>query len=68
MNREALLKLGNEDLIALILAQADVIARQSDQISSLLKRVEELESRLGKPPKTPDNSSVPPSKASCSGL
>jgi len=40
---------------ALILAQAEMIA-------SLTKRIEELESRLGLPPKTPDNSSKPPSQ------
>lgn len=31
-------------------------------ILALLKRIEELEARLGGPPKTPDNSSVPPSR------
>lgn len=40
---------------ALILAQAEMIA-------SLTKRIEELEARLGLPPKTPDNSSKPPSQ------
>jgi len=39
---------------ALILAQAEMIA-------SLTKRIAELEARLGLPPKTPDNSSKPPS-------
>jgi transposase len=40
---------------ALIVAQAELIA-------SLMKRIEELEARLGLPPKTPDNSSTPPSR------
>jgi transposase len=62
MNREALSQLSKDDLIALDLAQAEVIARQSAQIEALAKRVEELEAKLGKPPKTPDNSSVPPSQ------
>jgi transposase len=31
-------------------------------ILALLKRIEDLEARLGQPPKTPDNSSVPPSR------
>lgn len=62
MNRDALSHLSKDDLIALILAQADVIARQTVQIEALTKRVEELEAKLGKPPKTPDNSSVPPSR------
>jgi transposase len=39
----------------LILAQAEMIARLS-------KRIEELEAKLGQPPRTPDNSSLPPSR------
>ena len=62
MNRDALFQLSKDDLIALTLAQADVIARQGAQIEGLSKRVEDLEAKLGKPPKTPDNSSVPPSQ------
>jgi transposase len=55
MNRDALDRLSKEDLIALVLAQAA-------QIEALAQRVADLEARLGQPPKTPDNSSVPPSK------
>ena len=55
MTRDALERLSREDLIALILAQAA-------QIEALTKRVAELEAKLGQPPKTPDNSSVPPSQ------
>ncbi len=62
MNRDALSRLSQDDLIALVLAQADVIARQTAHIESLAKRVEALEAKRGKPPKTPDNSSVPPSQ------
>jgi hypothetical protein len=63
MNRDALQKLGKEDLIALVLAQADVIAKLTELSTALLeKRVAELEAKLGKPPKTPDNSSIPPSQ------
>jgi transposase len=47
--------LSREALIQLVLAQAELIER-------LTARVAELEARLGKPPKTPGNSSVPPSK------
>jgi len=51
----ALLLLSKDDLIALVLAQAA-------QIGGLMARVGELEARLGAPPKTPDNSSTPPSR------
>jgi hypothetical protein len=51
--------LDKEDLIALILAQADIIARLTEQTALLEKRVADLEEKVGKPPKTPDNSSIP---------
>jgi transposase len=47
---------------ALLLAQAEVIERQASQIDALAKSVEELKARLNLPPKTPDNSSKPPSQ------
>lgn len=56
MTRAALDSLDREQLIEIILAQAAVIEQ-------LTRRVAELEARLGHPPKTPDNSSVPPSQA-----
>lgn len=62
MNHDALAQLSKDDLIALILAQADVVALQTAQIETLTKRIAVLEAKLGKPPKTPDNSSVPPSQ------
>jgi transposase len=62
MNRDALAQLSKDDLIALIMAQADIIPRQTAQIEALTQRVAELEAKLGKPPKTPDNSSMPPSQ------
>src|SRR5467141_4225360 len=55
MYRDELAKLSNEELIALVLAQAA-------QIEELTRRVAELEAKLGGPPKTPDNSSIPPSQ------
>jgi transposase len=55
MNRDALAQLSKEDLITLVLAQAAAI-------ETLTKRVAELEVQLGQPPKTPSNSSVPPSQ------
>lgn len=55
MNRVDLDRLSKEQLIEIVLAQAESIAQ-------LTKRVAELEARLGLPPKTPENSSVPPSQ------
>jgi len=55
VHREILLALCKDDLVALILAQ-------HAQIEALTTRITDLETRLGAPPKTPDNSSLPPSK------
>src|SRR5256885_1855700 len=55
MYRDELAKLSKEELIALVLAQAA-------QIEELTPRIAELEAKLGGPPKTPDNSSIPPSQ------
>jgi transposase len=62
MDREALAQLSKDELIALILAQAEVITRQAAQITALTQQVAELEAKLGPPPKTPANSSLPPSQ------
>src|ERR1700693_1767278 len=56
MYRDQLAKRSKEELIALGLAQAA-------QIEELTRRIAELEAKLGGPPKTPDNSSTPPSQA-----
>src|SRR5208282_5288890 len=55
MTPEALDSLSKQELIALILAQ-------QEQIRQLMARVAELEAKLNLPPKTPSNSSLPPSK------
>jgi transposase len=55
VDRAILLTLPRDDLIALIEAQAQ-------QIAALTARIAELEAKLATPPKTPDNSSLPPSK------
>ena len=68
MNRAALLSLSHDDLIALILAQQAQIEAQAQQISILTARIAELETRLAAPAKTPDNSSIPPSKGQKSNL
>src|SRR5271166_4687193 len=56
MYHDELAKLSKEELISLGLAQAA-------QIEELTRRIAELEAKLGGPPKTPDNSSTPPSQA-----
>jgi transposase len=55
MISETLDSLSKKELIGLVLAQAE-------QIAALQSRVAELEAKQGKPPKTPDNSSLPPSQ------
>jgi len=57
------------DLSGLSHDEKDTLIRALwSQVEALTARVAELEARLGEPPKTPDNSSVPPSqgkKANC---
>jgi transposase len=55
MYQDDLAKLSKEELIALALAQ-------TAQIEELTRRIADLEAKLGGPPKTPDNSSLPPSQ------
>jgi transposase len=62
MYQDELAKLSRDELIALALAQTAQIEAQAAQITELAGRVAELEGKLGQPPKTPDNSSVPPSQ------
>src|SRR3954467_14454439 len=55
-----LLSLSEKDaLITALLAQ---VQAQAEQIAVLTARVAELEAKLSLPPKTPDNSSTPPSR------
>ncbi len=51
--------LAQAETIALLQKQVDTLVRQ---VGILTKRVAELEAKLGQPPKTPDNSSLPPSR------
>jgi transposase len=55
MNPDTLAQFSKEELIA----QIEALTKQIDVLT---KRVEALEAELGKPPKTPDNSSFPPSQ------
>lgn len=51
------------DLASLTSAAKDaLILAQAETIAALTQRIAELEAKLGLPPKTPDNSSTPPSK------
>lgn len=55
-------RLSHEEKDALIHALWAQVQAQAEQIAVLTARVAELEAKLGTPPKTPDNSSTPPSK------
>ena len=68
MNCDTLHTLSKQDLVSLIEAQAAQIEAQTAQITSLMARIAELEARLSAPPKTPDNSSTPPSKGQKANL
>jgi transposase len=61
MTPEALDSLSKKELIDLVLAMAE-------QITALQARVAELEAKLSEPPKTPDNSSLPPSQGQKANL
>jgi transposase len=68
VNGAALLPLSRDELIALIQAQHAQIKAQAAQISGLMMRMAELEAKFAAPSKTPDNSSMPPSKGEKSNL
>ncbi|MBP8215883.1 MAG: IS66 family transposase, partial [Propionivibrio sp.] len=55
----------NARIEALLAQNAELIAQNkalNEQIATQSARIAELEAQLGKPPKTPDNSSTPPSR------
>jgi transposase len=54
--------LSSSEKDALITALLAQVQAQAEQIAGLTARVAELEAKLNLPPKTPDNSSTPPSK------
>ena len=55
-------RLSHDEKDALILALWAQVQALTTQVQILTARVAELEAKLGVPPRTPDNSSVPPSK------
>jgi len=68
VNRDVLLSLSKDDLIGLLLGQQAQIAALTDQVTVLTARIAELEAQLNTPPKTPNNSSMPPSKGQKANL
>ena len=62
MTPEAVDLRSKEELVALVLAQMEQISVLTEQNAALTARVAEFEARLNVPPKTPGNSSLPPSK------
>src|SRR5258708_10739898 len=62
MDRTALDSLDREALIGVILMQFEAIERLTGEVAALRAENAELRAKLDTPPKTPDNSSVPPSK------
>src|SRR5271165_3099229 len=61
MNRDAFESLDREGLIGVALAQAEAIERLSAKAEALEAQIVELQAKSNRPPKTPDNSSLPPS-------
>jgi transposase len=51
-----------DQLLAQIAARDERIAELLAQVTALNARLAELEAKLGAPPKTPDNFSLPPSR------
>ena len=62
MDREALDSLNKETVIRLILSQAEAIERLTREIEALRADNAALRAKLDLPPKTPENSSIPPSQ------
>ena len=62
MDRAGFDSLDREGLIGVALAQAEAIGRLSAEAAALRAEVAELRARFYRPPKTPDNSSIPPSR------
>jgi len=62
MDRESLDSLDRDGLIGIILMQFEKIEQLTSEVAALRAENAELRAQLGRPPKTPDNSSVPPSR------
>jgi transposase len=68
VNHAGVLALSRDELVALILAQHAQIEAQVEPISVLTARIVGLEAKLATPPRTPHNSSLPPSKGQKANL
>jgi transposase len=62
MDRDSLDSLDREGLIGVILTQFQAIERFVADLAAVRSENAELRAKLDQPPKTPDNSSVPPSR------
>src|ERR1700677_2837096 len=62
MDRDSLDSLDREGLIGVILAQVQAMERFVAELAAVRSENAELRAKLDRPPKTPDNSSVPPSR------
>jgi transposase len=62
MDRAFLDSLDREALIGIVLMQFEAVTRLTGEVAALRAENAELRAKLDTPPKTPDNSSVPPSK------
>jgi transposase len=62
MDSDSLDSLDREGLIGVILTQVQAIERFVVELAALRSENAELRAKLDQPPKTPDNSSVPPSR------
>ncbi len=62
MNRADVESLDREGLIRVALAQGEAIDPLNAKAAALEAEIAELRGKLDRPPKTPDNSSVPPSR------
>ena len=62
MNRDAFDSLDREGVVGVALAQAEAIERLSAKVVALEAKIAQLEAKPDRPPKTPNNSSVPPSQ------
>src|SRR6266581_744730 len=72
MERDALDRLSREELLELLLRQAELVGRQQEELAAReaaierrdekIRELEEELSQFRRPVKTPENSSVPPSR------